>query len=214
MKHVVVRVITAPRTGAIVTAVRIAALASLSTAIFALPAFSQEPALATWELNTPRQMPALRDLDLVAILALDAERARRDSASRQDASGSERRLPDVRVVDLRTEPHSRIGATIHFDVGTSTIRSDAVRTLEDKLDLLRGMPALRIRIEGQADVRDSSAYNIALAQQRAAAAKQWLMDRGIAANRIEAVGFGAWPQNRRDEFVIVAGADAGAQGRQ
>lgn len=119
------------------------------------------------------------------------------------------------VLDIR----DRIGLTIPFDVGSAAIRRDAMAALDAKLDLLRGMPALRIRIEGQADARGSTADDITLAWARAGAAKLWLTDRGISANRIDIIGYGAgrpicddsseacrW-QNQRDEFVIVAGAD-------
>ena len=76
------------------------------------------------------------------------------------------------------------------------------------------------------DARGSSADNITLAWTRAVAAKLWLTDRGIASERIEAVGFSAWRprcedpyescwwQNRRAEFVIVAGAPVDPQEKQ
>ena len=109
--------------------------------------------------------------------------------------------------------------TLHFDVGSAAMRPDAMATLEAKLDLLRGIPARRIRIEGQADVRGSTADNITLAWMRAGAAKLWLTNRGISADRIDVIGFGEgrpvchdsyescrW-LNQRDEFLIVAGAD-------
>jgi outer membrane protein OmpA-like peptidoglycan-associated protein len=152
------------------------------------------------------QMPLLRESDPVAIMGLETDRARRDSVIRQDS-------------------YDRMSTTIHFDVGSFELRSDAIAALEAKLDLLRAIPALRIRIEGQADVRGSSASNITLAWERAGAAKLWLTNRGIAAERIDAVGFGerrplcedshesCWSQNRRNEFVIVAGADVVPESR-
>ena len=172
------------------------------------------------------RMPVLRVSDPVAIMGLETDRERRDSISRQDSIRGQRTqsLAEARVAGLpRVELYDRMSTTIHFDIGSSEIRSDAVAALEAKLDLLRGIPALRIRIEGQADVRRSSASNITLAWKRAEAAKLWLTNRGIANDRIEAVGFGegrpicgdshesCWWQNRRNEFVIVAGAVTGAR---
>ncbi len=174
------------------------------------------------------RMPLLRESDPVAILGLEAERVRHDAASRQDSIRGERtqQLTEARVAGLpRVELYDRMSTTIHFDVGSSEIRPDAIAALDAKLDLLRKIPALRIRIEGQADVRGTNAANIPLAWKRAGAAKLWLTNRGIAADRIEAVGFGelrplcgdshesCWWQNRRDEFVIVAGADAVLEGK-
>lgn len=131
-------------------------------------------------------------------------------------------ITHLAVVEIR----DRTGLTIQFDVGSAAIRRDAVAALETKLDLLRGVPAVRIRIEGQADARGSTADNITLAWERAGAAKLWLTNRGISADRIDAIGYGAgrpicdatseacpW-QNRHDEFVIVAGADASGLDRR
>jgi outer membrane protein OmpA-like peptidoglycan-associated protein len=113
-----------------------------------------------------------------------------------------------------------VGATIRFDTGSSKIRSDAMAVLEQKLDLLRNAPTLRIRIEGQADVPGATAYNITLAWDRAGATRVWLTNRGIDPDRIEAVGFSrswtqceandnaCWSRFRREEFLIVAGADS------
>jgi peptidoglycan-associated lipoprotein len=76
---------------------------------------------------------------------------------------------------------------------------------------------VQIRIEGNADERGSDEYNLALAQRRSAAARRYLVARGIAEARIEVVSFGkerpvcqehvetCWQQNRRDEFVITTG---------
>ena len=173
----------------------------------------------------PTRMPLLRESNPVAVMALEAARVTRDSIARNDTAltGRTPTMAEVRLPRLRpVEVYDRMSTVIHFDVGSAEIRPDAVAALEGKLDLLRGMPALRIRIEGQADVRGSTAGNITLAWARAGAAKVWLTDRGIAADRIEAVGFSAWRpicedrnesclwQNRRAEFVIVAGADGEA----
>lgn len=171
-----------------------------------------EITISRGELATvyPAAMPALRESNPVAIMALETDRAARTQ-----------QLVAARVSGLRAvEVRDRMSTTIHFDVGSSAIRPDAIAALESKLDLLRGIPALQIRIEGQADVRGSNAGNITLAWERANAAKLWLTSRGIPSDRIDAVGFSAsrpicedrhesclW-QNRRAEFVIIAGADA------
>ena len=63
--------------------------------------------------------------------------------------------------------------------------------------------------------RGSDEYNLALGQRRAAAAKRYLVERGIDASRFDLVSYGeerpvctdhnedCWQRNRRDDFVIV-----------
>jgi peptidoglycan-associated lipoprotein len=108
-----------------------------------------------------------------------------------------------------------ITAPIYFDFDKSNIRPDAQATLERKLPWLNANPGMRIRIEGNADERGSDEYNLALGQRRAASAKKWLVDHGIAADRFDLVSYGeerpvctehnetCWQQNRRDDFRIV-----------
>ena len=85
---------------------------------------------------------------------------------------------------------------------------------------MRANPSVRIRIEGNADERGSDEYNMALGLRRAQTARKYLIDHGIDAARIDISSNGeerpvcqehqesCWQQNRRDEFVIVAGGDA------
>ncbi len=106
---------------------------------------------------------------------------------------------------------------IYFDYDKSTIRTDADATLQANLAIINANPSMRIRIEGNADERGSDEYNIALGQRRAQSAKQWLIDHGIDAGRIDIVSYGeerpvcqdhdetCWQQNRRDDFVITVG---------
>ena len=116
---------------------------------------------------------------------------------------------------------SAITAPIYFDFDKDDIRPDAAATLDRKIPWLQANPGMRIRIEGNADERGSDEYNLALGQRRAAAAKRYLVERGIAAERFDLVSYGeerpvctehdesCWQRNRRDDFVIVTiGADA------
>src|SRR6266480_2061166 len=110
---------------------------------------------------------------------------------------------------------TRITAPIYFDFDKSTIRPDAATTLDAKVPWLQANPGMRIRIEGNADERGSDEYNLALGQRRAASAKRYLVDHGIAADRFDLVSYGeerpvctehneaCWQQNRRDDFRIV-----------
>lgn len=109
--------------------------------------------------------------------------------------------------------------TIYFEYNSDELRSDARATLDDKLRVLNANPQARIRIEGHTDERGSDQYNLALGRRRADQAKRYLADRGIDASRIETMSFGrerpaasgsneeAWAQNRRGEFVIIAGGN-------
>ena len=108
-------------------------------------------------------------------------------------------------------------AKVFFDLDRAELRDDQRAILDAKVPVLRANPGVRIRIEGNADERGSDEHNMALGMSRAQAARKYLIDHGIDAARIDIASNGeekgvcqehnegCWSQNRRDEFVIVAG---------
>ena len=108
---------------------------------------------------------------------------------------------------------------VHFDFDESELRADARARLDAKLPILLSNPGLALRIAGHADERGSDEYNLALGQRRAAAAKRYLTQRGVADGRIETVSYGeeqpaaaggdesSHAANRRAEFEITRGGD-------
>ncbi len=156
--------------------------------------------------------------------SLAREQARRDSIERARREAEERirrmREDSLAVVRRTTEEvRGMLAAMIHFDFDKSDIRPGDAQILDQKLAILQANPNLRIEIVGHADERGSDEYNLALGNRRALAAKQYLVSRGIAADRITTRSMGeeqpidpghneeAWAKNRRDEFSIVAGGD-------
>jgi peptidoglycan-associated lipoprotein len=100
--------------------------------------------------------------------------------------------------------------TVYFDFDKSSLRG------EDQATLQRHLPCFTtrsgtVRIEGHADERGTTEYNIALGQRRADAVTRWLSGQGVPPSRIRTVSYGeerpavggsgegAWAKNRRVE---------------
>jgi peptidoglycan-associated lipoprotein len=78
---------------------------------------------------------------------------------------------------------------------------------------LKRVSAANITIEGHCDERGTKAYNLALGEKRANAAKDFLVALGVSASRISTVSYGkerpfdpghdesAWAKNRRAHFA-------------
>ncbi len=110
-----------------------------------------------------------------------------------------------------------VGTMIHFDFDASDIRAEDRALLDRKAAIMGANGGLKVRISGHADERGSDEYNLALGSRRAAAAKTYLVNKGIDASRIETVSFGeerpldpghddtSWAANRRDEFEVTGG---------
>ncbi|AHF97452.1 OmpA family protein [Desulfurella acetivorans A63] len=94
------------------------------------------------------------------------------------------------------------------------INQDPSEVLNKIAEFLIQHPQVNVVIEGNCDERGTDAYNLALGQQRADAAKNYLVLKGVASNRIETISNGkskpidpqnneyAWAKNRNDEFVV------------
>lgn len=108
---------------------------------------------------------------------------------------------------------------IYFDFDRYNIRPDAAIELAKILAAMRQYPQLIIHIESHTDSRGNDAYNEALSEKRAQSTLNWLVDQGIAKNRLSAKGYGekrlqnecsngvkcteeAHQLNRRSMFII------------
>ena len=102
-----------------------------------------------------------------------------------------------------------VGDRIFFDTDSSAIRADAQQTLARQAQWLMQYPTYAITIEGHADERGTREYNLALGARRAAATRDFLVARGVPAQRVRTISYGkerpvavcddisCWSQNRR-----------------
>jgi len=142
---------------------------------------------------------------------------RADSLRRaQDAAAAAAALANAALADA-ANLRATLVAVVNFEFDQSDLRDDARAALDAKARILQANPGVMIRIAGHTDERGSDEYNLALGQRRAATAKKYLVDRGVADGRIQTVSYGeerpvsqgsdesAWGQNRRAEFEITSG---------
>lgn len=77
-----------------------------------------------------------------------------------------------------------------FAFNSAALTPSAIADLQDTLESLRADPGLSIYIEGHTDSVGPDAYNLRLSERRADAVKDYLVSKGVAADRIETHGFG------------------------
>lgn len=108
---------------------------------------------------------------------------------------------------------------INFATDSAEILPDSIPLMTEIADALLRHPELTgIEIQGHTDNRGSSARNQELSQQRADAVRQWLINAGVAADRLTAQGYGdsrpiapnitagGRARNRRVQFMITSRA--------
>jgi len=104
----------------------------------------------------------------------------------------------------------------YFDYDKSDIREDARATLTRNADALKSIlqefPDAVIMVEGHCDERGSAEYNLGLGDRRATAAKDFLVQLGVSAEKLKTISYGkerpqctesnetCWQKNRRAHF--------------
>jgi len=105
-------------------------------------------------------------------------------------------------------------ADIRFEYDSAALTDEARATLEKHALWLQGRRGVRVTVEGHCDERGTVEYNLALGEQRARAARDYLVSLGVAADRVRVVSYGkerpldpgtgeaAWAKNRRAHFAV------------
>jgi outer membrane protein OmpA-like peptidoglycan-associated protein len=114
--------------------------------------------------------------------------------------------------DLSESGRTRVYG-INFDVDSDRIRDESKPTLDLIVALLTDEPDLSLTVEGHTDATGTDEHNMDLSRRRAEAVRSYLVNAGISADRLDAVGLGATKpvapndtpigraQNRRVELV-------------
>ncbi len=79
---------------------------------------------------------------------------------------------------------------VNFDTGKATIRSESLPRLDVVVEFMKHKKSARVEISGHTDNVGNSKANKALSARRAQACRSYLMSKGIAADRVTAVGYG------------------------
>ena len=123
---------------------------------------------------------------------------------------------DITSQDIRTLNEKGYLKPAFFDFDRANLRDDARTTLASDADLLKRYPSFQFVIEGHCDDRGTEAYNLALGERRAAAAREYLSTMGVDTSRMKTVSYGkekpfcsqddeaCWQSNRRDHLLITA----------
>ncbi len=123
---------------------------------------------------------------------------------------------DISVLDIETLNKKGYLSDAFFDYDQSDLREDARTVLAADAQWLKKHPSVQVLIEGHCDERGTAAYNLALGDRRANAAKEYLISLGIDASRLRTVSYGkerpfctesnetCWQKNRRAHLVITA----------
>jgi outer membrane protein OmpA-like peptidoglycan-associated protein len=79
---------------------------------------------------------------------------------------------------------------VHFDFDRYSLRPEALRTLDEAVAVLQKNADVRVEIEGHTCNIGTAEYNLALGERRATSVRDYLISRGITADRFRTVSYG------------------------
>jgi peptidoglycan-associated lipoprotein len=106
---------------------------------------------------------------------------------------------------------------VFFGYDSWTISEDGRQALTRDAEWMKSNPSSLVKVEGHCDERGTSAYNLVLGEKRAKAARNYLVELGVGANRLSVVSYGkerpscnehaesCYQQNRRGHLVLKTG---------
>lgn len=77
-----------------------------------------------------------------------------------------------------------------FDTGKAQLKSGAERSIEQIASFLKENPDRRVQVEGFTDSQGADNYNLELSQSRADSVAMAIINRGVDAQRVRALGYG------------------------
>ncbi len=113
---------------------------------------------------------------------------------------------------------------VYFDFDAAILSGDSKTALDANVAIMQQYQDIKVEVQGNADERGTTDYNLALGQKRADAVLKYMLAKGVSTSRVKVVSYGeerpvaqgdsetAYAQNRRAEFVITYGAGAPVQG--
>ena len=95
------------------------------------------------------------------------------------------------IADEVIKKINEFSKTILFDSGKATLKKESNTSLDAIVSVLNEYQNANFKIEGHTDSAGIPAKNLKLSQDRAAAVKQYLIDKGVRADRLTSDGFGS-----------------------
>ena len=132
-----------------------------------------------------------------------------------DPSQSGRQMDEIRSEQAAADAAGL--RDVFFGYDSFAVSEDGRQALSRDAEWIKANPGSQLKIEGHCDERGTSAYNLVLGEKRAKAARNYLVELGVSANRLGVVSYGkerpfckdhseaCYAQNRRGHVVVKSG---------
>ena len=159
------------------------------------------------------QMRILQGLKLAAVLAVALSMG---ACANKNGVGGDA-MASAAVPGSQQDFVVNVGDRVFFESDQTELSPQAIATLDKQAQWLQQYNRYSFTIEGHADEQGTREYNVALGARRANSVQEYLITKGVAANRLKVVSYGkerpieicseeaCYAKNRRAVTVISAG---------
>jgi peptidoglycan-associated lipoprotein len=131
------------------------------------------------------------------------------------SNSAERQMAEVRAEQAASAAAGL--RDVFFAYDSWTISEEGRQALSRDAEWMKSTPSALVKVEGHCDERGTSAYNLVLGEKRAKAARNYLVELGVSANRLSVVSYGkerpscnehaesCYQQNRRGHLALKTG---------
>ncbi len=158
----------------------------------------------------------MRGLKFAAVIvaALAIAGCAKNQADQTGAMGANNMMGSAAAPGSQQDFVVNVGDRVFFDTDSSDLSQQARATLDKQAQWLGHYERYAFTIEGHADERGTREYNIALGARRAQTVRDYLISRGVSAQRMRTISYGkerpvavcddisCWSQNRRAVTVL------------
>ena len=153
---------------------------------------------------------------LIAVVLTSLAACKKEAPPSNPMSGSDVVEP-AQDVPKHVQEMSANFQRVFFEFDSADMTDDSRAALADNAKIMTEHPDVKVEIQGHADERGTTDYNLALGSRRASALRDYLVAQGVAPSRVTVVSYGeerpldarggevAWSKNRRGEFRVTWG---------
>jgi outer membrane protein OmpA-like peptidoglycan-associated protein/opacity protein-like surface antigen len=168
---------------------------------------------------------ARADAEAAKAQALAAQQGQQSAQSQAAAAAAAQAAALQKAQQMQAQAQAEVNAIkdmvarkdlqpVNFKTGSAELLAESSPALDKVAEVAKKYPSLNLRVEGHTDSQGSTEYNQALSEKRAAAVRDYLVSKGVPADKVTSVGFGKTrpiasndtpegrAQNRRVEFIF------------
>lgn len=146
--------------------------------------------MAAIEKEKQRQRDSINEVNRLKEEALLAEHLKKQKEQDALAAAEKERLDELNRKKQAIKSRIEQLGNVYFDLNSSYVNNDSKKVLNAMAEIFEEIPSLKLKITSHTDSRGTSSYNDWLSERRVTRTKEYLVSKGVVADRIMTEAYG------------------------